>query len=458
MKNKQYMILLCCLVFLVFCISTTALARMLYYMPPDFIESWEARLWWEENRADMESSGLYASKPVIQTTPMNGLNMHGERTITDPNLPVSFILSESWTPYKPENYHYLKISISATGYGEVAFTLNGETEDFSIGHWTSEPIQKAEREVYTFRRKKPNGVVNPNLPAYDAAQISPTTVSIYATGKATTQSRRIVTYGSEQSAITAQAGSSGAGIGFIIGESSYWKWEAGIPRDVDADPYNGSYSVTINDKIRGECGIHIIDPSEAYAHAWQVNCPVNITQDGGNVYCTVKGFYRCDPSHIHQFPSSGSGSGNGDGQQGDGGGQQGNGGGVGMGQGTSNYLALGGQNGGGTPPSNGGCNTPPSNGGCNTPPPNGGCNTPPPNGGCTTTATACINPICILDTACATYTCIRSIIIGRRADGTVITEPCGELFTKCQNYLMQRGICSGERKTTAYDYHSDEFY
>ena len=181
-------------------------------------------------------------------------------------------------------------------------------------------------------------------------------------------------------------------------------------------------------------------------HAIQASCSET---DENGFTCTVEWFHPC-VYHTHQF---GSGS-----QQGNGGGQQGNGGGVGMGQGTSNYLALGGQNGGGTPPSNGGCNTPPSNGGCNTPPPNGGCNTPPPNGGCTTTATACINPICIRNTACATYTCIRSIIIGRRADGTAITEPCGELFTQCQNLLMQRGICSGERKTTAYDYHSDEFY
>ena len=147
----------------------------------------------EKNRLDMESSGLEASKPVIQTIPMNGLNMHGERTLTNSDLPVSLILSESWTPYKPENYHYIKISIIATGYGEVAFTLNGSTKDYSIGNWTSEPLQKAERELYTFRIKKPNGVVNPNLPDYDADQIRPITVSISATGSAQTRSRRIVT-------------------------------------------------------------------------------------------------------------------------------------------------------------------------------------------------------------------------------------------------------------------------
>ena len=129
-----------------------------------------------------------------------------------------------------------------------------------------------------------------------------------------------------------QAGTSGAGIGFVVGESSYWKWEAGITRSVDADPYNGSYSVTINDKIRGECGIHRIDPSEANAHARQASCPVNITQDGTNVYCTVTGFYKCDPPHIHQFPSGGSGS------------QPGN---------------------GSTPPTG---SVPPSNGGCTTTP------------------------------------------------------------------------------------------
>ncbi len=191
------------------------------------------------------------------------------------------------------------------------------------------------------------------------------------------------------------------------------------------------------------CGIYF-KPCTPNGHEEWVSgpCPASLTINGSTIDCDAdpNGYFKC--IHLHNYPN-GSGS------------QSGDGGGVGMGQGTSNYLALGGQNGGGTPPSNGGCNTPPSNGGCNTPPPNGGCNTPPPNGGCTTTATACINPICILDTACATYTCIRSIIIGRRADGTAITEPCGELFTKCQNYLMQRGICSGERLTTLRDYHSD---
>ena len=415
MKKKLFMIPLCCLVLFVFYISLTALATMIY-MPSEFLASLK-RQWWEENRADMESSGLYASKPVIQTTPMNGLNMHGERTITDSDLPVSLILSELWTPYKPENYHYIKISIVASGYGEVAFILNGESEDFSIGRWTSEPLQKAERMVYTFTIKVPNGVVNPNLPDYDADQISPITVSISATGSAETRSRRITTYGSEQTALSAQAGTSGAGIGFVIGESSYWKWAAGITRSVDADPYNGSYSVTINDKIWGACGIHRIDPSEAEAHKWQDNCPINITQNGANVYCTVKGFYKCDSPHTHQFPNSGSGSQSGNGGDGDGtgnndGGQQGN-----NGDGTGNN--------GGDQQANAGGPTPPS------------------NGGCTTTA-ACINTNCQLDTVCATFTCIRAIKLSQRDDGTWITEPCGESFTKCQdaNNFMHRGTCS----------------
>ncbi len=396
---------------------------------------------WAEDRSDMDSNGLYVSNPVIISTPGNKTNYHGERVIYSLAAQGSYfgslILEEDWEPTKPGDFHYITIMVNATGYGEIAFTLKKKTRDYPIGNWASEPLKKAEREVYSFRIKEMNGLYNTDEIG-TAEEISPTTVNVSATGVVQSRSRSIVTYKSKQKALTAQASTTpSASLSFVIGESTYWKWEAGITRDVNADPYNGSYSVTINDKIRGECGIHIIDPSEAYAHAWQVNCPVNITQDGGNVYCTVKGFYRCDPSHIHQFPSSGSGSGNGGGQQGNGGGQQGNGGGVGMGQGTSNYLALGGQNGGGTPPSNGGCNTPPA------------------NGGCTTIATACINPICIRNTACATYTCIRSIIIGRRADGTAITEPCGELFTQCQNLLMQRGICSGERLTTLRDYHSD---
>ncbi len=191
------------------------------------------------------------------------------------------------------------------------------------------------------------------------------------------------------------------------------------------------------------CGIDF-KPCTPEGHEEWVSgsCPASLTINGSTIDCDAdpNGYFKC--IHLHNYPN-GSGS------------QSGDGGGVGMGQGTSNYLALGGQNGGGTPPSNGGCNTPPANGGCTTPPANGGCTTPPANGGCTTIATACINPICIRNTACATYTCIRSIIIGRRADGTAITEPCGELFTQCQNLLMQRGICSGERLTTLRDYHSD---
>ncbi len=170
-------------------------------------------------------------------------------------------------------------------------------------------------------------------------------------------------------------------------------------------------------------------------HVFEESCSKT---DENGFTCTVEWFYQC-VYHTHQF---GSGS-----QQGNGGGQQGNGGGIGQNPG----------NGGGTCATcariSGTCSectdALEANAG------NGGGGTPPSNGGCTTTATACINPICILDTACATYTCIRRIKVSQRNDGSWVTRPCGELFTKCQNLLMQRGICSGERLTTLRDYHSD---
>ena len=68
-----------------------------------------------------------------------------------------------------------------------------------------------------------------------------------ATGKAQTRSRQVVTYGSRQAAVNAQASATGPSVGFVIGSSTYWKWEPGITRDVEADDYDGTYSVTIND-------------------------------------------------------------------------------------------------------------------------------------------------------------------------------------------------------------------
>ena len=96
---------------------------------------------------------------------------------------------------------------------------------------------------------------------------------------------------------------------------------------------------------------------------------------------------------------------------------------------------------------------------------NGGTNgggTPPSNGGCTTT-TACFNPNCQLTTQCTTYTCIRAIKVSQRGDLSWITEPCGESFTKCQdaNNFMHRGTCSrlADRLTadlvSGRRYHSD---
>ena len=219
-------------------------AVVLFWLPNDQLSEWERRARWEVERSDYESSGLYASKPVIMQTPFNDLKMHGERVVTDGNL----IVTEKWVPYKPEGYHYISISIKATGYGEVAFELKGETRDFSIGHWTSEPIQKAINELYQFRIKEPNNVINSSIRSDRVGHIQPTKVKVTATGKALTRSRRVTTYGSKQEAVTAQASLTGVSAGVVIGTSSYWKWEAGITRPVPVKPpYEGSYSIEISD-------------------------------------------------------------------------------------------------------------------------------------------------------------------------------------------------------------------
>ena len=207
----------------------------IFYIPNDL---------WQRDHSQMNSvGGLEASKPMILSTPANGSVFHGERNITPG---YGSVLREEWTPTKPENYHYIKIGITATGYGEVAFTLKGRTKDYQIGHWTSEPLKKAVKEVYTYRIKETTTIRNPDREGF-ADEISPIVVSMSATGKAQTQSRQVVTYGSRQTAVNAQASATGPAVSFVIGSSTYWKWEAGITRDVDADDYNGSYSVTIND-------------------------------------------------------------------------------------------------------------------------------------------------------------------------------------------------------------------
>jgi len=59
-----------------------------------------------------------------------------------------------------------------------------------------------------------------------------------------------------------------------------------------------------------ECGKTIYECSRN-KHALQASCPINITQDGTNVYCRVSNFYACeDPAHTCDFPPS-SNNGNG---------------------------------------------------------------------------------------------------------------------------------------------------
>ncbi len=239
MNKLKFLLFISVIVFFVAVIVPLRLeAYCFIYLPNDFLDRE-----WNEARSDYESAGLYASKPVIRQTPFDGMKMHGERVVND----NSTIVTEKWVPYKPEGYHYITISIIATGYGEVSFELNGQTQDLSIGNWTSEPIKKAVRELYQFKIKEANNVINTSVPDFNVAHIQPTKVDVSATGKALTRSQRVTTYGSRQEARSIQASSSGVGFGFVIGTSSYWKWTAGITRTVPADSYNGSYSIETND-------------------------------------------------------------------------------------------------------------------------------------------------------------------------------------------------------------------
>jgi len=172
--------------------------------------------------SQLESFGLSASTPRILSTPADGSVFHGERNVT----PLGQIVREVWTPTKPGDYYYVKIGINATGYGEVAFTLNGSTKDYNIGSWTSEPLQKADNQPFTHEVRYNTNIINESRVGW-TDEISPTTVSISATGSAQTRSRQITMYGSRQEAVTAQASVTGPSVGFVIGESSYWKWEEG---------------------------------------------------------------------------------------------------------------------------------------------------------------------------------------------------------------------------------------
>ncbi len=197
---------------------------------------------WNRERADYESSGLEAYPPKITSGPANGLTMHGERGVLDDGT----IVTEEWVPYKPKNFHYIRISIIATGYGEVAFELKGYRRDYAIGHWTSEPIKKAVNEYYVYQIEEPNNVDVANI----QPTTEPTTVNVSAYGKAYTRSVRVTTYGSKQEAKSVQASTSGVSVGVVTGTSSFWKWTAGITVPVPAEGhlhYTGEYSFTVND-------------------------------------------------------------------------------------------------------------------------------------------------------------------------------------------------------------------
>ena len=268
---------------------------------------------WQQDHSKMDSQGLDASKPRILSTPADGSVFHGERNVTPG---YGQVVSEVWTPTKPEDYYYVKIGITAIGYGEVAFTLNGSTSDYTIGHWTSEPLKKADSEPFTHEKRYLTNIINESRVGF-ADEISPATVRIIATGKAQTRSRLLTTYSSRQAALSAQASTTGPGIGFVIGRSTFWKFEPGITRDPNADDYDGSYKVTINDtnvdpgsssgsgstgSLGGNpgssptmlaCGVHSSGTSGD--HSLQASCSTDSS-------CISTNFYLC--SHSHSYPST----------------------------------------------------------------------------------------------------------------------------------------------------------
>ena len=332
MKNRWFL-LLSVAFFGCFSLYIKTHALTVAVIPPDLLNDWNNR------RKGLESSGLNTTEPRILSTPADGSVFHGDRNVT-PGYGV--VVSEVWTPTKPQDYYYVKIGTNATGYGEIAFTLNKNTEDRDVGSWRSEPLEKGDGP-FTFRKRYNTNIINEARAGY-ADEISPTTVSTPATGKLQARSRKVVTYGSKQSALTAQATSTGPGIGFVIGKSEYWKFEPGITRDVDADAYNGKYHVTITDTNIGsgsggmppsgstspsdntpncpDCTSHCSSPcsctnsgtcggSVAYHpcgehettvsgdHSLQASC--TSTDANGNS-CTVTNFYACD-NHSHVYPT-----------------------------------------------------------------------------------------------------------------------------------------------------------
>ena len=236
MKNRLYL-----------CLSLAFFVCLGLYIKTDASFLYVPAELWQQDHSQMDSGGLNASAPRILSTPADGSVFHGVRTISPG---YQQIYSQSWTPTKPGDFHHIKIGITATGYGEVAFTLNGETMDYAIGHWTSEPLKKANKQPYTFRITRQNNLYNPARLGYeDKISPLPKMINVSATGSAQTRSRLIVTYGSRQAALNVQASATGPSVGFVIGSSTFWKWDPGITRDVKADDYNGKYTVTVDDTI-----------------------------------------------------------------------------------------------------------------------------------------------------------------------------------------------------------------
>ncbi len=67
MKKLKFPLFILVIVFFVVVIGPLRLEALMIFMPQEMLDSLSTS--WDEERTDYESSGLYASKPVIRQTP-----------------------------------------------------------------------------------------------------------------------------------------------------------------------------------------------------------------------------------------------------------------------------------------------------------------------------------------------------------------------------------------------------
>ena len=97
MKNRWFLLLS---VLLVVSLVVSFGAVAIFYIPPEILNND-----WNNNRKDLESSGLEASAPRIFSGPSDGSVFHGERNVTPG---YGQVVHEVWTPGKPWGYYNLK--------------------------------------------------------------------------------------------------------------------------------------------------------------------------------------------------------------------------------------------------------------------------------------------------------------------------------------------------------------